>query len=360
MPAPFYRTIKQAKNRGFIKTAMTIIALTAEGLLDHLQYLPEISILKVNKAKMMVLPKKGVIHADLFVHKKREPICTDYLINCGILKKGDIVLEIGANIGYYVLVESELVGRTGQVSAVEPVASNFMLLENNVRLNNLSNVSTYQYAFGDRNKVGEIFVSDKSNLCAMHKEAVGGEVLGVQNVSVLTVDEFIKDKPLPSFVRMDVEGYEYEIFKGMPKTLKSCVKLLVELHPLPSYILPENLEELYGILEANNFRVKFAVFEHKVKMNLVLRLLWRGAGDKLPIVAKDITISELRSLVESNLHAAAPNVFFEKILCLKQRKENGWSLFCSELFAKFVVCGFDVFDAAFVFYGACVAERCAS
>jgi len=312
MPIPFHRTIKQAKTRGFKKTASKILALTLEKAIEHLRYMPEISVLNVNNSRMMLHPRKGAIHADLFVHKKREPICTDYLIKSGIVKKGDTVLDIGANIGYYVLVESNLVGKNGHIYAVEPVSSNFELLKKNVHLNRLSNVSTFQYAFGDRITDGEIFVSDKANLCAMSKEAVGGEVLAVQHVNVMTVDEFVKDKKTPTLVRMDVEGYEYEIIKGMAETLKSGVKILVELHPLPSYIRPEKLQELYGILEKNNYRVRFAVFEHKVNENFLVKMLWKGAGDKLPIVAKDLTIQELKDLIEHNLNVASPNVLFEK------------------------------------------------
>ena len=61
----------------------------------------------------------------------------------------------------------------------------------------------------------------------MNKDAVGGEVLGIQDVSVLTVDEFVKDKPVPNLVRMDVEGYEYEIIKGMTQTLKGKTNILL-------------------------------------------------------------------------------------------------------------------------------------
>ena len=63
---------------------------------------------------MLVLPKMGGIHEELFLHKKREPICTDYVMKSVLLSEGDIVLDIGANIGYYVLVESQRVGNKGK------------------------------------------------------------------------------------------------------------------------------------------------------------------------------------------------------------------------------------------------------
>jgi FkbM family methyltransferase len=312
MSLPFYRTLKQVKEKGFTKTAAILLAIAIEETIIRLKYVPETAVLKVNESMMLLFPKKGDIHTDLFLHKKREPICTEYLLDSGVIKKDDIVLDIGANIGYYALVESQLVGKGGKVYAVEPVYSNYKLLEKNVELNNLENVSTYQFAFGADNTKAGIFVSNKSNLCAMTKEAVGGEILCVQNVVVMTVDEFVKDKKPPTFIRMDVEGYEYEIIKGMSKTLRGKISILLELHPLPSYIKPENLDEMFRILEQNKFRVKFIVYEHKVRENWVSRLMLRSAGDKLPIVGSNLSIQYLRKIVPQHWDLASPNILFEK------------------------------------------------
>ncbi len=71
---------------------------------------PESGVVEVNKSRMLVHPKNGAIHRELFLYKKREPICTDFLMRHVVLKEGDVVLDIGANIGYYVLVESQLIG----------------------------------------------------------------------------------------------------------------------------------------------------------------------------------------------------------------------------------------------------------
>ncbi|MCW4004717.1 MAG: FkbM family methyltransferase [Candidatus Bathyarchaeota archaeon] len=313
MRIPFSRTLKQTKTKGLVKTVALILATALKTITEHLKYRPEKIILEINRSKMMVFPRKGAIHADLFLYKKREPLCTDYLINSGVIKKNDVVLDIGANIGYYALLESRLVGNGGKVYGVEPVCSNFELLEKNVKLNNLSNVATFQLAFGENNTKAEIFVSDKSNLCAMNKEAVGGEILGLQNVTVMTVDEFVKDKSPPNFIRMDVEGYEYEIIKGMPNTLKDKINILLELHPLPSYLRPEKLEKMFQILEENRFRAKFVVYERKVEENLVSRLLFRKAGENLPFVASNISIQDLKKIVYENAHLASPNILFEKV-----------------------------------------------
>jgi len=313
MPIPFYRTIRQAKEKGFVSTASMLLVLSLRGIFEHLKYIPENTITEVNNAKMFLLPRKGGIYRDLFSYKKREPICTNYLMHSGVLKEGDVVLDVGANIGYYVLVEAQLVGKSGKVYAVEPVRSNFDLLERNVQLNNFKNVSAFQFAFGEKDaKSGEIYVSDKSNLCAMNRNAVGGKIVSAQEVCVETVDTFFKDKAPPNLIRMDVEGYEYQIIKGMAKTLKGDLKILAELHPLRRYIDPEKMDEMFDILEQNNFRVRFVVFEDKVVENRIVRFLLKKAGNKLPIVASNISMQELKKLIEVNRGLASPNVVFEK------------------------------------------------
>lgn len=309
---PFYRTIKENRQIGLNKLTSKLFAILLCEAIKRLTYKPTVKVTKVNNSKMILYPKARDINSDLYLYRKREPICTEYLISSGIIRKDDTVLDIGANIGYYALIESHLVGDGGTVYAIEPVNRNYQLLEKNVHLNGLLNVSTYQFAFGDKDKHAEIFVSSRSNQCAMSKEAVGGEVLGVQDVQMHTVDQFLAGKKQPSLVRMDVEGFEYEIIKGMKQTLQGKTNILLELHPEPAYLKPEKLAELLNILEENHYRVKFIVYEHKVRENPITRTLLRHAGDKLPIVGENMSIKQLRQIIPTYSYVAAPNILFEK------------------------------------------------
>lgn len=308
---PFLRTIKQTPQNGVVKTTAMVLALALKGANEKLKYLPKKTVATVNNSKMYLYPRQGGINYDLYLYKKREPLCTDYLIHSGVLKEGDVVLDIGANIGYYVLVESQLVGKTGKVYAVEPVTSTFQLLKNNIELNNLRNVSASNFAFGEKDGESEIYVCNESNLCAMNKNAVGGRVLRVQKVPLVTVDTFFKDKPSPKLIRMDVEGYEYQIFKGMPETLKGKnVRIFMELHYGPPFISLEKMDEFFHLLEENDFKVRFAVFEDKVEDITVVRSFLKKAGYKLPIVLTDISIQELKKVCKA--HPMSPNVLLEK------------------------------------------------
>lgn len=308
MPSFSCRTFNRALKAGLAKTTSILLAVSLRSLLVHLKYIPASAIVEINKSKMLLFPKKGAIHFDLFVYRKREPICTDYLMNSGALKEGDVVLDIGANIGYYALIESQLVGNNGKVYASEPVLGNLELLKINVRLNNLKNVQTFPFAFGERDMTSKIYVSNWANLCAIDRDFVG-EIIGVQEVPMITVDTFFKDRNPPNLIRMDVEGYEYEIIKGMPQALKRNMKILVELHP---FFLLQKLDEIFQILGQNNFKIRFVVFEDKVKENKIVRYLMKKGGlSNLPITASNISMQDLRTLINQNPEVGV-NVLFEK------------------------------------------------
>ena len=150
MKVPFYRTLKQIQNRKANEIPATVIAIAVKETINHLKYMPESKIVIVNKSKMMLSPKKGDINTDLYRYRKREPICTEYLINSGIIKKNDIVIDIGANIGYYALIESQLVGKNGKIYAIEPIKSTYKTLQTNVKFNHLENIATYQLAIAKK------------------------------------------------------------------------------------------------------------------------------------------------------------------------------------------------------------------
>jgi FkbM family methyltransferase len=218
-PLPFSRTLSKREKRGFAQTVSLLIAVSLKGFSTRLRYVPKSTVVEVNNSQMILYPRNGAIHFDLFLYKKREPICTEYLLHSGILKKGDVALDIGANIGYYALTESRLVGEQGKVYAVEPVQENYDLLRKNVTLNCLENIGSFRFAFGGSAKRAKIYVSESVNLCALDKDSVGGVIVGEEDVQVETVDTFLEDKGQPQLIRMDVEGYEYEIFKGDRKSV---------------------------------------------------------------------------------------------------------------------------------------------
>ena len=198
------------------------------------------------------------IHRDLRMKGSREEI--SFEIVKSLLKKGEVVLEAGANIGYYTIMESKKVGEKGLVYAVEPIKENYNLLKKNITLNKLENVKTYNLGFSNTEGILNINVSEDSNLnTPANIEGREKSSVRIEKVKCLTLDNFFKNKRKPNFMRMDIEGYEDVVFEGGSKILDSLDKIFVELHfPL---VGEERMIKLLNNLKSKGFEIHKAVME---------------------------------------------------------------------------------------------------
>jgi len=160
-----------------------------------------------------------------------------------IIKKGDIVVDIGANIGFYTLFFSSLVGKTGKIIAFEPEPRNFEILKKNIEINYLDNVTLYEKAVGSKNCKIKM---KTSNSIGSHQISISGNL----EIDCIRLDDYITNV---NFVKMDAEGYEIEILKGMPITLHQNITLMSEFN----FKLIKNHSdpiEFFNILSKLNFK----------------------------------------------------------------------------------------------------------
>ena len=76
-----------------------------------------------------------------------------------VVKKGDVVVDIGANMGYFTLLASRLVGREGKIYAFEPEPVNYGLLVKNIGINGYKNIVPVQKAVSDRTGTTRLFIN---------------------------------------------------------------------------------------------------------------------------------------------------------------------------------------------------------
>lgn len=180
----------------------------------------EVAVCEVQGSAMILdLSDKG-INRDLYLHRIREPQATRYLQS--ILRPSWTVVDIGANIGYYALQEAKVVKN---VIAIEPTPNSYKALEVNVALNRCVNIETWQMAIGDHNgKVG----FEISRACNWNSVSPGNA--GDMQVQMIRLDELL-DGRWVDYVRMDVEGYEMSVLRGMEQTLrKKKPGMFIEVH----------------------------------------------------------------------------------------------------------------------------------
>jgi len=207
---------------------------------------------------LLDLADKG-IHSHLAVNGIREPYITQALRSR--LQKGEVVVECGANIGYYALQEARLVGEAGYVYAVEPVLASLNRLKENILANGLTNIKTYSCALGNRNGRGVIKFGTESNLATMADATPFRKFRDGYEVGMLTLDTFLEDKRQPTYLRMDVEGYEYEILKGARQLLASNIplRMFIEMHF--NILGQEKVKALGELLKTAGFEVEVASLE---------------------------------------------------------------------------------------------------
>jgi FkbM family methyltransferase len=187
------------------------------------------------------------------------------------LRNGDVILDIGSNIGYYPLIEARIVSPNGRVYAVEPDPRNYYLLRINVHLNNLSNIiETYRLAISEKSGQVKFYLSELSNLSSLIKPPKGKGHFAL--VKAMTIDDFIKDKKMPNLIRMDIEGYECKVIDGISRIAKKTgddLKLLMEVHSKyykrPDMSIEPRLEKLFN----QNFKPKTIISS---RINIFRRL----------------------------------------------------------------------------------------
>ena len=175
----------------------------------------------------------------------------------------NIVVDIGANVGCYALLEAKMLGDSGKVYAIEPVPETIDLLKENIRLNDYKNIEVHQLAIGDRTGNASMYVGNWLNrsqikeVGSIDSKRISHEI----STRISTLDDFLQDKPYPDIIRMDVEGYEYNIINGMKRTLKkkSPLRLFLEFHF--RFLKKEKCMELLRCLKSAGFEISDATYE---------------------------------------------------------------------------------------------------
>ena len=182
-------------------------------------------IVRIEGSLMKLNLKDRGIHTDLFISRMREPQATAYLQQ--IMKPDWAVVEVGANIGYYALMEAR---RVKTVYAIEPDATNYKNLTQNVQLNSCGNIRLFNTAIGDHKGLVDFHLAGNCNLSRVAAKGAGASV----QVPITTLDGFVDnfvDNAQVDFLRMDVEGYEIAILRGADKVLRACKpQMFIEVH----------------------------------------------------------------------------------------------------------------------------------
>ena len=156
------------------------------------------------------------------------------------IRPGDMVIEVGGHIGYLSLFFSQLVGELGQVHVFEPGLNNLPYIEQNIRSQH--NITLVRKAAGNHNGVATFYME---NLAGQNNSLVkdfDGLQKNLQNafdkgvriteaqVEVVRLDDYAAQVGIvPTFVKIDVEGFEFEVLEGLHETMSHRPVIFVEV-----------------------------------------------------------------------------------------------------------------------------------
>jgi FkbM family methyltransferase len=168
-------------------------------------------------------------------------------------KAGDIVVDVGAHIGLYSIIGSKRVGSNGKVIAIEADSHNFKMLNHNIKLNNFTNVLSFNcIAYS---KETEMALADYDTMLSGKNQKHQAKERTIP-IHVNTLDNVLQQNGIEqvNWIKIDVEGAELEVLKGAHNILSNSkdISVLIEIHGISHLYKP-----IMELLKSYNFKLEF-------------------------------------------------------------------------------------------------------
>ncbi len=148
------------------------------------------------------------------------------------LGEGGVFYDIGANVGFFSLLGARLAGPSGRVYAFDPTPDNAEAIRVNAALNGFANIEVIERAVGDHSGVAAVQVVDDQSWSKLLETGEHPFTERVIEVGLVSVDDVVAAgaRP-PTLVKIDVEGHELAVLRGMRDTLaRHRPAVICELH----------------------------------------------------------------------------------------------------------------------------------
>lgn len=152
-------------------------------------------------------------------YRSERALIADYV------NKSDTVVDVGANLGFFTILLSNLVGPNGKIFSFEPSKKTFKALSENIKINNIRNVIMENSGCGDIE--GTFSLSKDGKFSGMDHIIVDKtEVTNFERIDMIKLDNYFESfNGRINLIKIDTEGYE-------PNVLKGAVKLINSFHPV--------------------------------------------------------------------------------------------------------------------------------
>lgn len=220
-------------------------------------------------------------------------------------KQAKVIYDIGANIGNHTVYFAKKLNAE-KIYSFEPMPINYKMLEKNIADNDIQNVTTYNVALGAENSSAKMLIEQENNN-GTAKISKNDNIAG-ETVKVITLDSL--NLPLPDFIKIDVEGFELNVLKGMRDVLRNS-NAIIQIE-----IDEETSKDVYSLLL--NYGYDIVDYNLQSSNNFVFsknKLLCQNMINKL------LTIKEEKRKLGNSARSFESKYLYEQKKCEEQYKD---------------------------------------
>jgi FkbM family methyltransferase len=174
------------------------------------------------------------------------------------IRSGDTIIDVGANVGYITAVAAALAGPSGSVHAFEPEPRCYDKLTDLVRRNPAYQIHINAVGLGDMRGTAKLDISDYNIGWNTMVPGFMNDPARVMDVESITFDEYANINKIRNvtFIKIDTEGYEYHILRGMRQFLSEQRPLIMcEIAPKAFPGLAITALDFQALIDSFNYRV---------------------------------------------------------------------------------------------------------
>lgn len=194
------------------------------------------------------------------------------------IRKDTILLDIGANVGYFTLIAAGII-EDGKVYSFEPENNNYEILLKNIELNGFKNIVPLRKAVSNSNGVTKLFKDKKNFGCHSLSKGNVHENNGFIEVETIALDSFLEkinfdhnrsnSNESNIFVKLDVQGFESFVLEGAENLLKqSNIVMMMEFWPEGIKNTGKDPLKLLNQIKSSGFQINVIDLENKKLLSL--------------------------------------------------------------------------------------------
>jgi FkbM family methyltransferase len=187
-----------------------------------------------------------------------EPLTPEFSFVKQMIKPGDIAFECGTHHGLTAMLLSKWVGTEGKIVTFEINPHNAAIARQNIELNNIKNIILEEKGLGSHKSSQKIFNKSNSSVTPANRISFGwlkNFIYGTNEVGIITLDDYVATQSTsPTFLKIDVEGYESEVLKGATKILKTLPKLEIEIHTEILSRYNTSVKEIFELINIESYQ----------------------------------------------------------------------------------------------------------